>query len=181
MDHRGIWTDKPEQYFDKTLAEAIKNTYPKETILDLGCGWTKKYAKYLNADGYDGNPNTLDGTILDISQPFTLPKTYSLVICLEVIEHIPQQYEQTVLNNITKHTTNHIILSWAQPNQPGRNHVNCKPQHYVTSQMQQRGYTLHNQHTKHLKNQSTLPWFKNNIQAYHKPHAETLRKYSKNP
>lgn len=166
MDHHGIWRDTGDQHFDEGLAEALKSTFSGKSIVDFGCGWQKKYARYLEADGYDGNPNTLDGSVLDISQPFDLGKKYEVVLCLEVIEHIPQEFESTVLQNICNHSSGFVVISWARPGQGGRHHVNCRPQSYVCEQMERHGFVLLATITDGLRKESRLSWFKKNLLTF---------------
>lgn len=166
VNEHGAWKQKHNHELDETLAKSLKGLFSGLSILDLGCGWQKLYVRYLNADGYDGNPHTLDGDVLDISQPFDLGKKYDVVMCLEVLEHIPAEHEQTTLNNICKHTKTYVVISWARPNQKSKGHVNCKPQEYVIEQMTQRGFRLLWAISDRLRQQCTLSWFRNNLLVF---------------
>jgi hypothetical protein len=48
------------------------------------------------------------------------------IISLEVALHIPEKYEAVYLDNILRHATKRIILSWAVPGQGGISHINNK-------------------------------------------------------
>jgi hypothetical protein len=74
------------------------------------------------AKGYDGNPNTKtisDGLcdVAYLSKPQIFNKV-DWVICLEVGEHIPKQFENILFDNMCNHATEGIIMSWAFPGQP---------------------------------------------------------------
>jgi hypothetical protein len=165
MDH-GIWRQKHNHSFDENLAESLRLLFPDASFLDLGCGWAKLYARHLGADGYDGNVHTLNGDVLDLSKPFDLGKKYDVVMCLEVIEHIPAKFEKIVLDNICKHAKSHLVISWARPGQKGRGHVNCRSREYVIEQFEQRGFELLWAISDRLRTQCILSWFRNNLLVF---------------
>lgn len=77
-----------------------------------------KYKKFDNILDYD------------LSKPFQL-QTKGLVICLEVIEHIPKEFETIVIENIINHCEDFLFISWARPGQGGLGHVNEQSLSYV--------------------------------------------------
>ena len=60
---------------------------------------------------------------LNLSQPILLDKK-GIVICLEVGEHIPKQYQEILLNNLVNNCDKYLILSWAIRGQGGYGHFN---------------------------------------------------------
>jgi hypothetical protein len=60
---------------------------------------------------------------LNLSEPILLEKK-GIVICLEVGEHIPKQYQETLLNNFINNCDKYLILSWAVRGQGGYGHYN---------------------------------------------------------
>jgi hypothetical protein len=63
---------------------------------------------------------------VDLTLPqYWLPR-YDWVLSLNVIEHIPQQFESVVLDNMVRVAGEGIVLSWATPAQDGFQHVNLR-------------------------------------------------------
>lgn len=177
----GIWlvadNDSPEHQFDFSLAVAmvkVLNFYDAMSVVDLGCGMGQ-YCDLLRlagipSKGYDGNPNTYRLTegkygIMDLSKKIYL-HTFDWVISLEVGEHIPQQYEQIFIDNLTQSATEGIILSWAIPDQGGFGHVNCQPNEYIIDQLKTRGLRYHSFWSAYLRKQADLSWFRNTLMVF---------------
>ena len=136
IHQHGYWfnTDSRHHVFDSKLCEALISMFRGvESVLDIGCG-DGSYIKRMNQEGfacigYDGNPNTeilTDGLcgVMDFAEPVNIGN-FELVLCLEVGEHIPRDYEQIFIDNVVKCSKKWIVLSWGLPGQPGWGHVNC--------------------------------------------------------
>lgn len=155
----------------------VKGLSKITSAVDFGCG-TGYYAEQLNragivCDAYDGNPNTPKltgglGKVLDLSEKMDLGKKYDAVLCLEVGEHIPAEFEQVFLDNICNHADKILILSWATPEQPGTGHVNCRPHSYIIDQVTQRGFTYHKEWSDYIRSYASLSWLKNNLLMFKK-------------
>lgn len=184
INENGFWENptKIGHAHDSRLAGAILKVLKArkcDTLVDFGCG-TGEYARFfrrhnLVVEAYDGNPWTEQltggiGKVLDLSQHFDLNKQFKCVMSLEVGEHIPAEFEQTFLDNLTNHCNDDeggfIILSWAVPGQAGDGHVNCQTNDYIMLEMQKRGYFLENALTNQLRNASTLWWFKKSLMVF---------------
>jgi cyclopropane fatty-acyl-phospholipid synthase-like methyltransferase len=181
ISERGYWigTDRSEHQCDRTLGYyiyhlAMMSKY--KTVLDVGCG-DGSYVKLLydhgiEASGYDGNPNTptlSDGIcgIMDFSEPRNLGK-FDMVICLEVGEHVPEEYEEILLDNIANHAEKAVVLSWAIPDQGGFGHVNCRDNKYIISKMKKRGFVIEENFTAVLREHSEKTWFKRTLMVFEK-------------
>ena len=103
---------------------------------------------------------------LDLTLPqYWLPR-YDWVLCMEVLEHIPAQYEQIVLDNIDRAAGYGVVLSWAVPGQQGFSHVNGRPKTYVHQVMTDRGFTFDNRTSIALRELATLQWLRNNLMLF---------------
>jgi hypothetical protein len=179
----GSWLNETAEghIFDPILAKVITVFCKKKnlwTIIDLGAGLGDYIQMFNNfgliATGYDGNPYSEELTNGKVNyrelhtpmEDYTF--TYNLVLSLEVGEHIPQEYEQTFLDNVVKCAKQWIILSWAVPGQNGDGHVNCRDNEYIIFQMINRGFQLERSETIKLRKQSTAPWFKNTLMVFKK-------------
>ncbi len=131
----GAW--KPEMYaahlpeeiaFDESLLKFTLQVCQPKHALDIGCG-LGYFVKYLRdkgvdawgIEGYDlGSLFKAPGYQIkqDITQPFDLKEKYDLVMCLEVVEHIPREFEDIVFDNIVRHMGKYLLFSSA-PRQQG--------------------------------------------------------------
>jgi SAM-dependent methyltransferase len=90
------------------------------SLLDVGCGRGAWLQAWLDA----GVPEVFGVDVPDL--PFDLGRTFDLVVCLEVAEHLPPSRSQTLLENLARHG-DHILFSAATPGQGGAHHVNERP------------------------------------------------------
>lgn len=166
----GIWSQKEADLhhaFDYPLARWIGQFLSKyEPVVDFGCG-KGEYIEYLSDIGFESvhgvEGTQLDGfrvqsiAVHDLTKP--LPKKYTgfNVISLEVGEHIPEEFLDVYLDNITAplDAGNRLILSWAVPGQEGIGHISCRTNEWVIDQMRKRGvHQLHVQTQKARENTS---------------------------
>jgi SAM-dependent methyltransferase len=175
----GIWKNDTlvGHVHDEVLAETISRFLVREEIkevYDFGCGhgrYTTKLREHgISCDGFDGNPHTSELTsgacgVLDLSQPFNLPPK-EFVLTLEVGEHIPKAHEATFIDNVHRHNTRGIILSWAVPHQVGDGHVNCQTNDYVKGIFRDLGYTNDLHAESFLREGSSCSWYKNTLMVF---------------
>lgn len=179
----GFWetTDGTGHIHDRSLANAITQyllDIDTITVVDFGCG-IGDYARAfksagLKVDAYDGNPNTETisqgiGKVLDLSKSFYLKKKFDAVVCLEVGEHIPAEFETLFLDNICKHVRKTLIISWAVEGQGGSGHVNCKNNDYIIAQIQERGLKYNTEASLTLRKSATnASWFSYTLLVFDK-------------
>ncbi|MFA6244227.1 MAG: class I SAM-dependent methyltransferase [Candidatus Hydrogenedentales bacterium] len=143
------------------------------SVIDLGCGMGDYVRAFrlvgIDARGFDGNPDTFKLSselchTLDLAVPYRgVMRYYDWAMCLEVLEHIPKEFEQQALDNIVGFAGIGVITSWATPGQGGSGHFNERPLAYATQQFADRGFELDTDATKRLRECSTRVWFKNNL------------------
>ncbi len=181
ISESGFWTGEDVRHFyDDKLAAAICQFLKQEmasSVVDFGCG-NGSYVKALRkcgiyCDGLDGNPDVkhLSGGIAftqDLTVPFNLVRKYDWVVCLEVGEHIPKQYENVLFRNIHEHNTQGVILSWAIKGQPGHGHVNNQNNDYIKAKMASLGYVNDSKTEKFLRNQSRFKVFQRTVMCFRK-------------
>lgn len=178
IHERGYWLDIAEintHCIDESLCDMIIKTFNNvKTIIDIGCGngyYTKRLIECgFDCVGFDGSPFTpeiTDGVcgIKDFSQPVDVG-LFDLVLSLEVGEHIPEQYEQIFIDNLVRTTKRYICLSWGIEGQPGVGHVNCRNNDYVINELDKRRFIYDFVKSQFLRDNSTLPWFKNTIMVF---------------
>jgi SAM-dependent methyltransferase len=182
-----LTSDLNDHVFDQSLSLAIVDFFSKENcqrVADFGCGpgwYTNAICNQLNiqCDGYDANPNTnflaknnnYSGNffITDLTKNVNFENKYEWILCLEVGEHIPANFENTLIQNIHNNNTKGVVLSWAIEGQNGPGHVNCKNNDYIINKFLELNYIYDIENTNNLRNSATNAyWFKNTIMVFRK-------------
>ena len=160
------------------LAKWISEFLPKNKLIhDFGCG-NGNYLKYLKDNnfekliGYEGevpNRKVFDNIIQqNLTDEFKVEK--GNVICLEVGEHIPKQYQDVFLNNICNACDDTLIISWAIRGQTGLCHVNCLNYDEIKPLIENKGFELFEKESliarSHIGN--NCDWFKNSLYVFKK-------------
>ena len=166
-----------EHAHDPTLSEALSTLCAGNRVYDFGCG-PGKYVRDMRAHGieavgYDGNPvtNTFQHChVADLTDPTLRMEPLDFVMCLEVGEHVPKEYESKLLSTLDHHVRpgGLLVLSWAVPGQGGYGHVNCQTNEYVRSVFGSLGYTSVPSIERYLRTCASLSWFKNTLMAFRK-------------
>lgn len=132
-----------------------------QNMLDVGCGrgFTMQHFKNMNVNvtGIEGCPVAVEHSLLKenvIHWDFTagspvIQNGFDLVYCVEVVEHIEEQYKENFLKCFDK--GKYIVLTHAGPGQGGHHHVNCQPAHYWIEEIEKRGFIYDSMYTKQLK------------------------------
>src|SRR6185437_3722679 len=108
-----------------------------QSLLDVGCGvgtWLKAAQEsgvedIVGVDGID-TPSTrfLVSTSFfrqqDLTRSWNLGRRFDAAICLEVAEHLDEQYATILVDSLATHS-DHIVFGAACPGQSGQHHVNC--------------------------------------------------------
>jgi hypothetical protein len=98
--------------------------------------------------------------------PYDLTKEFDLgqrgsVLCTEVLEHIPPQFESIAVDNLVRHCDQYLFTSWAVVGQGGHGHFNEKNPDDVLKLFAEKGFILMENltrearsvcHFDHLKN-----------------------------
>lgn len=151
----GIWSEEEQgaHIFSYGVARWVaKNT--QGFVWDFGAGMGH-YSQYLKDVGrgsfaVDGFKNDQIEFVRDLTQEFYLGVTGS-VLCLEVFEHIPPQYEQAFVDNIVRHCDSKLIISVAHEGQLGLGHVNCRPDWYVKELFEGKGFKFEPEQTESIR------------------------------
>ncbi|MGV2290662.1 methyltransferase domain-containing protein [Trinickia sp. YCB016] len=147
-----------------------------ESILDVGCGagaWLSVHGELGMQDvvGIDGD--YVDRSVLmfdeshfipkDISKRFDLGRTFDLVQCLEVGEHVPKSCSQVLVDNLVRHGKR-VLFSAAVPGQGGENHVNEQGYDYWRKLFAKHDYMLFDFVRPLIGGDKRVePWYRYNI------------------
>jgi SAM-dependent methyltransferase len=185
ISQTGFWTFEGKRFenehvYDPKLSDALVHFAKQRNVTktyDFGCGpgkYVANFRKYdIDTTGYDGNPITSqipNCYVQDLTTDFQLPPV-NFLLCLEVCEHVPKEFEDALLNTIDRHVNpgGTLVLSWAVVGQGGTGHVNCQNNDYVVKKFKSLNYTYNSTQSMHLRAQeSCAPWFKNTILVFDK-------------
>lgn len=150
-----------------------------ETVIDFGCGmgtWGVA-AKELGARRYIGiDQHEYDISYMQIDPseyweknlqlPIHVEHFYDLAICVEVAEHIPEDYANTLIDNICLGSET-ILFSAALPYQGGTGHVNEQPCSYWVNKFLIKGYKPIDCIRPIFWNDAQVEvWYRNNCMLY---------------
>ncbi|CAJ1409689.1 unnamed protein product [Effrenium voratum] len=146
-----------------------------ERLCDLGA-FGGHYAEWLNDTGlvrawaFDGLEDVEELTegrvrFARLDQPLHL-EGCDVVLCLEVLEHIPREQEATALQNL-KTALRALVVSWAPPWQPGPGHVNGRsPQEAWQLIEKATGMMRSPELTELAQAKSTVPWIRESVAIF---------------
>lgn len=172
----GIWSWTNEYYLDYCLAQALSDFLYSCSVLELGAGvgFYSKFFLFLSkvtaASPYEGNidiSQITDGFVrhADLSVKLDL-SIHDWVLCLEVAEHIPSNFENMLVENILFHARKGIIISWATPGQGGQGHVNERSLEYVIDLFEKKGLSYDRSASISLRAKAYFGYFKSNILVF---------------
>lgn len=122
FDYANVWLENSEPF--KEMANYIKNTFSPSNVLDVGCGIGKlvhelrnlgidAYEVEFSKDFIDLSPcrnYIYQGNIFDLNHIFK-EKSFDIVICMEVLEHIPPTKLNIAIQNLKKITSKKLIAT----------------------------------------------------------------------
>jgi SAM-dependent methyltransferase len=146
------------------------------SLLDVGCGpgtWIRASIESGIADvfGVDG-VRVDDGELLfppelfrqlDLTQHWSLGRSFDAALCLEVAEHLAPGSAPALVDSLVKHS-NLVVFSAGCPGQPGQHHVNCQWADYWQELFNARGYVCSDALRWSIWDiQDIEPWYRQNI------------------
>jgi SAM-dependent methyltransferase len=157
------------------LSYLFVDNWPK-SLLDAGCGigtWLKCAIDFGVTDvcGVDGIQVDADRLlfpksafrVVDLRKPFHLNRSFDLVICLEVAEHLPSNSAEVIINSLISHGET-ILFSAACPNQPGQYHVNCQWPEYWQQLFNLHGHVCDDSIRWQIWRDTHIePWYRQNM------------------
>jgi SAM-dependent methyltransferase len=162
------------------FARAVLTRYEPENVIELGCGTGTLLYPYrergIEVHGVDlsetaqriSNLPASQFELHDLTEPYSTDKMYDLVLCIEVLEHIPADAADTIVNSICG-TGDVAIVTAAPPGQGGTHHVNEQPQEYWIEKFEQHGMRYNQSQSDWFTNEldlSELSWVQRNILVF---------------
>lgn len=149
-----------------------------EQIYDFGCGMGSylndlHLNDFTNLMGFEADPPKTDYgfkiNTQNLAHPFLLEKKGN-IICLEVGEHIPKEYQDIFLDNITNNCSEYLIMSWAVRGQGGYGHYNELNNDEIIPEILKRGFTqlVDESNEFRLTPEDFCPYFRNTLMVFKK-------------
>jgi SAM-dependent methyltransferase len=122
FDYANEWVENSEPF--KEMANYIKNTFAPKKVLDVGCGIGKlvdelrklgidAYGVEFSKDFINLSPckdYIYEGNIFDLNQTFE-ENSFDVVICMEVLEHIPPTKLNVAIQNLKRITLKSLVIT----------------------------------------------------------------------
>lgn len=168
----------------ESIIPILMDVFNPHSVTDIGCGaggWLHVFQKYgvSTIYGYDVNELTADKyfinkrhikTNTDFSGTnFKIQEKVDLLICLEVVEHLPDETADSFILKLML-VSPVIIFSAALPGQTGVNHINEQPPWYWREKFNKFGYTeVDFIRPQILRNENICWWYRQNITCFVRP------------
>jgi hypothetical protein len=157
------------------LKKLFSGKVPK-SLLDVGCGrgtWLRAALEAGVDDifGVDGVAIPESALLFpskyfgrqDLSEQIDLGRTFEIVLCLEVAEHLPEDHAPQLISTLVSHS-DLIVFSAAAPGQRGQHHVNCQWPEYWQHHFNARGFVCEDRFRWEIWNLSQIePWYRQNV------------------
>jgi hypothetical protein len=136
----------------------IFEKFDVKTAIDLGSGlgyaaqWMQQSGIHVTpVDGLDYNvENSLVPAIKhDLTKGPLVNETVDFVNCIEVVEHIEEEYVDNLMQSLT--LGNFALITHAVPGQKGWHHVNCQPSSYWIDKFKEKGFELLEQESAEIQ------------------------------
>ena len=159
--------DEQEAYH--VIAEALHQTFPFQSVVDIGCGPAlvlhHLLARGKFVAGIEGSRDAWDVMPEDVQREVWQRdlRTWDtdsdgfeprdLVICTEVAEHLEAEYADKLVHDVVScvQEDGHIFFTGAVPGQGGLDHVNEQPRWYWLDKFAAHGWVLDRTLTKQFK------------------------------
>jgi len=133
------------------IAKLLIDRFRPRSVFDFGCGrgWLLEAfrAQGVDAAGCEGSRAGVSrcppGVLVfqaDLKQPVVLNRTYDLVTCIEVAEHLPSHASATLVGSIAAAASRSILFSASGPGDEGEDHINLRPEAYWVESFAAHGF-----------------------------------------
>ncbi len=166
-------------YSAETMVDILRSFVDLDAVLDVGCG-DGRWLSVCRAKGA-GVIAGVEGpwtdmarllvpgdavAIRNLAETFDLGRRFSLVISLEVAEHIAGQYAEVFIDNLIRHG-DVILFGAAVPYQNGYRHINERWQSYWADLFAARGFEAFDPLRSQIWNDERVYfWYKQNALLY---------------
>jgi 2-polyprenyl-3-methyl-5-hydroxy-6-metoxy-1,4-benzoquinol methylase len=165
------------------VVPVLRDLLDPRSLLDVGCG----QGEWLEAFGLEDSVGVdiaytdqlemwplADYSRHDLQYALDLERTFDLVVCLEVAEHLPPAAADVLVDTLCRHSGT-VVFSAAVPGQEGIGHINCQPHEYWHAKFAARGYAVNDAIRPRIAGDWTVsPWYRDNIFLYLRRRSSTV-------
>jgi hypothetical protein len=135
-----------------SLSTILYEEFHPQSVIDIGCGagiylptFLEKGVDILGIDGCLTGGEVIEDAfqLVDLRLPWTPPKRYDLALCIEVAEHLPEEYAEILIDTICA-SSDVVYFTAAKLDQAGTYHWNCQPKEYWVDKFVDRNYFVYN-------------------------------------
>jgi hypothetical protein len=132
------------------IAERIVSGIQPESVLDAGCAWgflvEGLRQRGVQAFGVDVSEYAIGNVhesikpycwVGSVAEPF--PRTYDLITCIEVLEHMPREQAEQAVENLCRHTGD-VLFSSTPFDYKEATHFNVQPPEYWAELFARQGF-----------------------------------------
>jgi len=160
------------------IARAIHERWAPKSVFDFGCGrgWllSALHALGVDAVGCEGSLSGVERcapdilvTHADLRRPVVMNRTFDLVMCVEVAEHLPGSAAETLVTSIARAASSRILFSASGPGQDGDDHIHLRPPAYWAGKFAAHGFLENSGETTHMRREmdriGAPHWYQNLI------------------
>ena len=138
------WIDESAMTSAEVVVPIVVGMLHPTSVVDVGCGtggWLSHFSRHgvTNIHGFDSHrvPTDLlkvpptDFTVVDLTEPPALDRSFDLAVCLEVAEHLPESAADGLVDLLCSAAAV-VLFSAAIPGQEGEDHINEQwPAHWA--------------------------------------------------
>lgn len=163
------------------IVPLLIDLFSPTSVIDIGCGlgnFLFEFKINSNCDvlGVDGDlfSDAMRSEFLteneylraDLTKPLNINRKFDIALCLEVAEHLPIEFVETFIENITQ-LSETVIFSAAIPLQGGQYHINEQWQSYWCEIFKNKGFfPVDCVRPIIWNNENVSFWYKQNIIVY---------------
>ena len=176
----GLWRDDITHF-----CAVLWNQFKPASVADVGCGPGVYLASFKALGtspvlGIEGSRNALKRAATseivhhDLREPFTPPRRYELVLCIEVAEHLHKKYSRRLVGTVAElcDPRGSVVFSAAPPGNDGVHHVNLRPREFWIELFRERGFEHSSRLLDVVRGQLALkrmPWVTRNLMIFRGP------------
>ena len=149
-----LYAGRSSRYSASVITSLLSDLISPRSVLDVGCArgtWLKAWSGHLSSGDYHGadggyaSPALLEipaekFTAADLNTGFDLGRTFDLVQCLEVAEHLNPSCSERFVSCLARHSSRFLLFSAAPPGQGGEYHINEQPYEYWRNLLANEGF-----------------------------------------
>ena len=150
------------------VVPVVKNMISPTSVLDIGCGQGEWLEAFGLDDSFGVDISAPEGEKFkgwDLRHPLELGRTFDLVLCLEVGEHLPAEAAEQLVESCVRHS-NTVLFSAAVPGQAGKGHINCQPHEYWHAYFSLYEFEPLDSIRPLIQDSRVSPWYRDNVYLY---------------